>query len=190
MSYFIPGKVVKEFTTKSGKKAIIRYPKWEDLQSMTDLMNDISAEDTFISFSGEQLTIKEEVGYLGSQFVEMELGNVIKLFCEIDGKLVGACDVRRESSRRERTKHVGIFGLMIAKDFRGDGIGGALSQAVIDEAKEKISGLKLIWLHCFAINTAALGLYAKLGFKEVGRIPGEILYKGEYIDGVQMTLPI
>ncbi|MEP7166882.1 MAG: GNAT family N-acetyltransferase [Candidatus Woesebacteria bacterium] len=190
MSHFIPGKIVKEFTTKSGKQAIIRYPKWEDIEAMTAYMNTLSTENTFVSFSGEELSLKEEAEYLGSMFASMELGDVVKLFCEVENKIVGISDVRRDVSKRERAKHVVIFGITVAKDFRGDGVGKILAQTVFSEAKQMIPGLKIIWLHCFASNTNALALYEKLGFREVGRIPGELLYKSEYIDGVQMTLSV
>lgn len=30
MTNLLPGRTVKTFTTKKGKQAVIRYPKWED----------------------------------------------------------------------------------------------------------------------------------------------------------------
>lgn len=188
MPNFIPGKVIKECRTKSGKIVQIRYPKWDDLLSMTEYMNILSAENTFISFSGEQMSVEEESAYLESVFANAELGNMVKLFCVCEGKIVGIADVRRETSRRERSKHVGIFGLTIAKSFRNDGLGELLAREAIRQAKNEMQNLRLIWLHCFSINTAALHLYSKIGFTEVARIPGELLYKGEYLDGIQMIL--
>jgi ribosomal protein S18 acetylase RimI-like enzyme len=157
---------------------------------MTEYMNTLSAEDTYISFSGEQLSVREEAEYLGSVFASAELGNMVKLFCECEGQIVGIADVRRELSRKERSKHVGIFGLTVAKEFRNDGLGETLAREAILHAQKEMPNLRLIWLHCFSINTAALHLYSKLGFSEVAKISGELLYKGEYIDGIQMVLPV
>lgn len=53
---FQPGKIVKTFTSKSGKKIVIRYPQWKDLNQLTEYINKLSAEDTFTTFSGEKIT--------------------------------------------------------------------------------------------------------------------------------------
>jgi hypothetical protein len=50
MSNFIPGKVIKTFITKKDTEVTIRYPKWEDLDEMTRYINEISKEDTFVTF--------------------------------------------------------------------------------------------------------------------------------------------
>src|SRR5258708_23622579 len=185
---FNPGKVIKEFTTKSGKPAIIRYPTWQDVADLLKHINTVSKEDTFITFSGEQETLESEAKYLASEFVDMETGKAVKLFCYVDGIFDGVCDIHQNQGKKERGKHVATFGLVVGRDFRGDGIGFALSQATIAEAKMAIQGLRLIYLDCFANNIAALTLYAKLGFTEAGRIPQGLLYKGEYVDEVHMAL--
>ncbi|PWU22710.1 hypothetical protein C5B42_05270 [Candidatus Cerribacteria bacterium 'Amazon FNV 2010 28 9'] len=187
MSHFIPGKIIKEFTTKSGKHAIIRYPKWEDLDAMLEHINTVSKENTFITFSGEQETLESESKYLASEFESIEEGNACKLFCFVEEKFAGVCDVHRVLMNKKRSLHVGTLGLVISKEFRGDGIGAILMQTTIDEAIQQIKGLRLIQLSCFAANTPALNLYRKLGFAEVGRIPQKLLHKGEYIDEVWMT---
>ena len=46
--------------------------------------------------------------------------------------------------------------------------------------------LRMLELSCFANNPRALNLYEKMGFREVGRIPGKYFYKGGYIDSVEM----
>lgn len=190
MAHFIPGKIIKEFKTKSGKSAVLRNPKWEDLDEMTEYTNALSKEDTFISFSGEDLSLKEEVEYLASTFSLAELGDLVKVFCEIEGKLAGVCDIRRELSRKRRSRHIGILSLTVAKEFRNDGIGKVLLEQTIEEANRQVSDLKMIWLHVFGTNDLAKNLYQKLGFVEVAKIPGELLYKGEYIEGLQMVLKL
>ena len=52
---FMPGQIVKKFFSKKGKEMIIRYPKWEDLEEFTLYINKLSYEDTFITFSGEEI---------------------------------------------------------------------------------------------------------------------------------------
>ncbi|HSW89618.1 MAG TPA: GNAT family protein [Patescibacteria group bacterium] len=190
MSKFIPGKIVKEFVTKSGRPAMIRYPKWEDVNDLLAHINSVSSENVFITFSGEQQSLEQESLYLSSEFTAMEVGRAVKLFCYVDGKFAGVCDIHRDISKKERTKHVGIFGLVISRGFRGDGIGFELAAATISEAKKQMAGLRLILLDCFAQNTPAISLYSKLGFSETGRVPKALLYKGAYDDEVHMALEI
>ena len=39
---------------------VIRYPKWEDLEELTRYINKLSSEDTFVTFSGEEIKKEEE----------------------------------------------------------------------------------------------------------------------------------
>jgi RimJ/RimL family protein N-acetyltransferase len=190
MSTFVPGKIIKEFTTKSGKHAVIRYPQIEDAQALLDFINEVSLENTFIRFAGEQQTIEEETAYLTSELEKLETGDAVKLFCFVEGEFAGVCDIHRDTGLLTRRQHVGIFGLVIRKAFRGEGIGKVLAQAVIDEAKSSIDNLQLIALDCFANNEPALNLYVKLGFKEWGRFPQALMHKGEYVDEVHMSLQL
>ncbi len=187
---FTTGKTIHTFTTKNGHQAEFRYPSWEVLPQVLEYINTLSAEDTFIRFSGEKLTLKEEAEYLSSVFVEMELGQAVSVYCYLEGQLVGICGVEKLPALKERGKHVALFGLTVAKEYRGEGIGYELASTTIQQAKERLEGLRLITLSCFAINTTALALYRKLGFQEMGRFPEYVLYKGEYIDQVEMFLKV
>ena len=187
---FAPGKVVKEFITKSGKRAVLRYPSIEDASLLLSFINEVSLENTFIRFSGEQQTIEEETEYLAGELEKLEAEDAVKLFCFVNGEFAGVCDIHRDTALLARRRHNGIFGLVIGKAYRGDGIGQALAQAVIDEAVHVISDLRIVRLDCFATNAPALGLYKKLGFQENGRIPGALLHNGEYVDEVFMSLKV
>ncbi len=185
-----PGRIVKEFTTKSGKRAVIRYPTMADAEDLWRHINAVSAEDTFITFSGEVLTLDEETKYLSSELQLILEHKAVKLFCYVDGVFAGVCDIHRHEQKKKRGSHVGIFGLVIGKDYRGDGIGYTLAQTTIDEAKATMENLRLVILECFASNEAAMHLYSKLGFKEVGRLPKSLWFHEEYIDEVMMALPL
>lgn len=182
--------VLFTFTTKLGKTATLCYPRMEDAPALLELVNAISKEDTFIRFSGEVLSLEEETEYLASEIEAIEMGDCVKLFCFVGSELAGCCDIRKDRSLLDRKKHVGIFGILVASRFRGEGIGEKLMEATIQEAQKELSGLRLIKLECFSTNVAALALYKKLGFTEVGRIPGGILHKGTHIDAVEMVLAL
>jgi RimJ/RimL family protein N-acetyltransferase len=81
---------------------------------------------------------------------------------------------------------VGIFGVTIAKEFRGVGIGEVISKCTIEEGKKSIPGLKILTLNVFSPNTIAQNLYKKLGFIEYAKLPKGVWYKNEYIDEIKM----
>lgn len=184
------GQGVLSFTTKSGKTAQLRYPDWGDVPELTRWINKLSAENTFIRFSGEQQTEAEEAKYMASILSSIEQGHGVHLFCFMDGKLVAKCDVERKVHLRKKFHHVAGFSIAVDQDYRNEGIGGVLGQQTIEQAKQHIDGLRLVVLECFANNAPAMRLYEKLGFKEAGRLPGMIYHNGEYIDEVQMCLPV
>ncbi len=178
------------FTTRSGRSASIRSPKLEDDHALLQFMNTLSSEDTFLRLSGEQQTLEEMQFYLSSDIKSISRGDATKLFCFIDEVLVGVCNIHRDLSFLQRKHHVGTFSLLVAKDFRNDGIGYTLAHHTITQAQQIILGLRMIELVCFATNTPALALYTKLGFQEAGRVPGALFRKGEYIDEVRMFMPL
>lgn len=182
-----PGKVISTFITKSGKQAVIRYPKKEDLLELLSFINTLSLEDTFIRYSGEQQTLEQEEKYLNNILEGMKQGDEVKLLCFVEGVFAGSCDISRDKSLETRRQHVGKLGISLAKDFRGDGIGQKIMAATIEEAQKQVKGLRLVQLECFATNVVAQRLYKKLGFTEVGRIPGGISHKGDFVDEIIMV---
>jgi len=185
---FIPGAPVVQFETKTGAEVLVRYPRWEDLPQLLQFINSLSAEDTYVALSGEQLTFEEEADFLLNWFKRMEFGDGVYLVCESDEHIVGGCGIERVESDRTRGEHVGSFGLSIAKEFRGQGLGENLSKAAIEEAKTNMPNLQIITLTAFAENIPAVTLYKKLGFIETGRMPGGYKYKKKYQDKTEMCL--
>lgn len=177
---------VKAFTTKTGRSAVIRLPQPSDVAAMTEFINIFSPEDRFTRFAGEQVTVEEERAYLEAEWEKIAAGDAVKFFCFIDGRLAGMSDVHRDTALLTRRRHVGIFGIIIGKDFRGEGIGEMMMRTTIAEATKHIQGLRMIKLDCFATNTPAIALYKKLGFTEVGRIPEALLHKNDYVDEIIM----
>ncbi len=160
-----------------------------ELDCLTFYINKLSKEDTFTLFSVERITKEEEGKNLAKWFLAMEKGDKVILGCFYKEKLVGLANVDRNIDGRKRGRHIhiGSFGVSIAKEFRGEKIGFELVKTVIEEAKKKITGLKMIILDVFAVNKIALNLYKKFGFKEYGRLPEGIFYKGKYIDELKMV---
>lgn len=105
------------------------------------------------------------------------------LLAESNNKIIGVSDIRMKS---RIASHIGTFGISMAKDFRGKGIGKKLMQVVIQEAKKNLTGIRILELECFASNPTAPLLYKSCGFKEYGRLPKGLSRKGEFIDDILM----
>jgi RimJ/RimL family protein N-acetyltransferase len=180
-------KIIKTFTTKSGAQAIIRSMERTDASAACRFINTISQENTFVQFAGEHISLEDEQRYIDSELELIGTENAVKLVCLVDGTIAGIADVHRNVATRTRKLHVGTFGLIINKEFRGQGIGETLMRTTIEEAARSMPGLKMIYLECFAINEPALSLYKKVGFNEVGRVPGALYRQGQYIDEVIMV---
>jgi len=76
--------------------------------------------------------------------------------------------------------HAGEFGISIAREWRGRGIGRALLEALFAWAAER--GIRRIEGGAFATNPRALDLYRRLGFVEEGRLRGAVIRDGVPID--------
>lgn len=156
-----------------------------DLDDLLAYANDLIAEDTFVLLSGSPLTRTYEKTYIEEAMKLMTKDEKIHLVARVDGVLVSSFEVRR---LRLRKAHVGEIGISVAKPFRESGIGKHCMHILIAEAKKM--GLRMLVLTTFADNARALHLYASVGFRKAGVVPGTLLYKGSYADEVTMYLPL
>ena len=107
----------------------------------------------------------------------------------LDGTLVAVAGYEIVGSLHiERSRHgFGEFGMAVARDWRGRGVGSALIAAAIEWAREQ--GLHKLSLGVFAHNTAAIALYRKFGFVEEGRhVKQYRRTSGELWDSIDMGL--
>lgn len=187
MTHFLPGKVVATFTDRQHQTITLRYPRWEDLDQLTAYINRLSQENTYIRFSGEEITKAEEAGFLADAFTKMEAQDDVMLMAMAGETMVGLAGVHRNTANKRRSRHAAEFGISLAEEYRGRGIGETLAQAVMAEAQRAIPDLRLIYLAVYAVNDRAHALYQKLGFQEVGRMPEFILHSDQYVDEIMMV---
>jgi len=108
---------------------------------------------------------------------------------QLDGALVAvARDDIIGSLRVEQTPFgFGDIGMMVAREWRGRGVGSALVAGAIEWARQH--GLHKLSLSVFAHNTAAIALYHKFGFVEEGRrVKHYRRANGELWDALEMGL--
>lgn len=170
----------KIITLPSKREIILRVPQLSDAQTLSDYINDLVNEDTFISSRTQ--TLKDQEGYIQSMLKKMQEGKEFHIIAIHNERKVGAVDIFNLGVRKE---HAGELQINIHKDFRGEGLGKILLDEITRIAQEKLK-LKLLILTCFSVNQKALALYKKYGFTEYGRLPKAIFYKNTYIDEVLM----
>lgn len=176
-------KFIYQTKTKTGKIVSFRYPTIKDTQILMDYINKISVEKTFILLQGEQKTLLQEKKWLVEKYKSIKENKAVILLGFINKKLVTLSDIEIQPMAKN---HIGNFGITVAKEFRGEGIGKIIMDLVIKEAIKNIKELKIITLDCFAINTIAINLYRKLGFKEYGVLPQGLKRKGKFEDQILM----
>lgn len=168
-------------TTKSGKKLTVRPPRAEDVQQLLTFINTLIAEDTFIVMAGKPVTIEEEADWLRGTLKDIRNREAITLLVFDGEKLVANSGIRKQL---RRLSHVGIFGITVAKDYRGDGIGEQLMRLVLKEAKD--IGIEIAVLEVFGSNEIACSVYQALGFTKYGSLPKALTFRGQLIDLHQM----
>lgn len=87
---------------------------------------------------------------------------------------------------REQRAHAGEFGMSVARDVRGKGVGRELLQALLDWVEQE-RRVRRVELEVMADNTAALRLYESLGFALEGRKREAVRRESGYVDLIQMA---
>lgn len=104
------------------------------------------------------------------------------------GQLIGTAGFYREQKAKRR--QIGwIWGVFVHPDHRKRGIGRALIGSVVEQARS-IDGLAAIQITAAITQTAARKMYADLGFRLVGTVPGALYVDGQYYDEEMMSLAL
>jgi len=105
-----------------------------------------------------------------------------------EGVLVGMMTFVRDTGVKDRHKGR-IYGVYVTSAQRGNGVGRALIEALIDRAKRDAS-LEQILLAVATVQNAARQLYRSCGFEIFGIEPNALKVASEYVDEDHMILRI
>jgi RimJ/RimL family protein N-acetyltransferase len=146
-------------------------------------INEISKEKTFITYQGEQISLEDEEKYLNGQLEKINKNEVVQLLLFVNNELSGISEIKLG----ERVQnHVGTFGITVSQKYRGKGFGKLLIKCVLEESSKNLPTLRLVILKVFAENEIAKKMYESFGFKENGRLPKAIHYRGKDVDEIEM----
>ncbi|MFN7113290.1 MAG: GNAT family N-acetyltransferase [Alphaproteobacteria bacterium] len=108
-------------------------------------------------------------------------GVMLGLFADDDRTLLGFGGLKQKENNRAE-----LCNLHVHPHQHGKGYGKFIAQVLIDEARDL--GYDYIELHVTATQSAAIGLYKRLGFSETGRQVFAV--EGASYDTIFMELPI
>ena len=152
---------------KDGRTYCLRNGTENDAHEVLDVFNLTHAEtDYLLTYPDENsFTVEQEGAFLKAK---TESSNEIEIVAVVDGKIAGTAGIDAVGNKY-KTKHRAEFGIGIAKEFWGLGLGRALTEACIECAKE--AGYTQLELDVVSDNASAISLYKKVGFVEYGRNP-------------------
>lgn len=103
-----------------------------------------------------------------------------------DGTLVGMVTFRRPTESKSRHTS-GIYGMYVASEAQGHGVGGALLDALLARTRT-LEGLEQIYLGVATTQAAARALYRSRGFEPYALVRHELKVSDVYVDVEGMVL--
>lgn len=178
--------IAREVVLADGRTVIVRRAREEDAAGLLAYLGYVGGESPYLTFGAEGLGVDEEE--IRRHAVKSRLrDNALFLVAELDGDIVGALTF--ECGERERIRHIGEFGVSVARACQGSGVGRTLVQSLIDWA-EASGTVRKINLRVRVDNQRAISLYEKLGFAIEGRISRDLLESGRFFESYWMGRPI
>lgn len=138
---------------------VIRQIRVEDIASFYETFAIVVRERAYLTFA-EPPPIEQAATYV-RQNIDKGYPHLVAV---TDDKVVGWCDIRTPG--RDVTEHVGVLGIALHPDWRGQGLGERLMREAL--AAGDAFGYLRIELGVLAHNARAQALYRKLGFVEEG----------------------
>jgi len=154
-------------TLKNGLECCLRNGTASDGQAVLDNFNLTHSEtDYLLSYPDENsFDVMQESQFLKEK---SESKNEIEIVAIVDHVVVGTAGIEAIGTKY-KVRHRAEFGISVAKEFWGLGIGQSLLAACIECAR--VAGYIQLELNVVTENTRALSMYKKAGFVEYGRNP-------------------
>ena len=157
-----------------GKKLTISPFSAKDLKcakEYKDFINSLIKENAKILMNVPQ-TLKDEEGWVVSTLKRVKAKKKVYLITRDGDKVVANTSIEIGPYKRN---HIGKFAIGIREGYRGIGLGTHIMGEIMKLAKKELNPKpKIFQLEVYENNKPAIGLYKKMGFKIVGKIPKQI----------------
>ncbi len=114
-----------------------------------------------------------------------EPDNSTAIVAEVDGKIVGL--LLAQGGKPRIFQHVLEIGIAVNREYRGQGIGTRLMQAIIEWAQAS-EVIKRVQLDVYTRNQGAIKMYERLGFANEGCRRKALRHDDEYVDLYPMSI--
>jgi len=172
----------KIFKLKSGSDVKLRIATVSEAQKLLDLKRSYIKNTTSIP-----LTLDEYPNDLEHEMKLIEKynksQNSLLLVAEYNDDFIGNIDLT--GSERSKMSHTGMIGMGVKEEWRNQGLGKSLIEAVINWARQNAE-LELLWLDVYASNMLGTNLYKNTGFRVSGVIEDFFKVEDGYADKIQM----
>jgi RimJ/RimL family protein N-acetyltransferase len=158
------GKMGFERRIKDGRSLHIAHVERTDAAEMVAYVNRVCGESDYLTSgpSEFEITVADEEKFIdgldGGRFNFMLKGVV-------NGEIVSLCQIASRRNR-PRIRHLGEFGITVARSHWGLGVGRAMCLAMLDVARQV--GVTKVDLRVREDNVNAIRLYESLGFRREG----------------------
>ncbi|MFL5813249.1 MAG: GNAT family N-acetyltransferase [Bdellovibrionia bacterium] len=171
--------------TKSGMETVIRSPEASEAESILNATREMIQTSAHLLIQPEEfrLTTAQEEAYIDRHLQDSGKMMIAAYVAEAPiGVLTFA------SGHLKRNSHVGTLAMTVLSNYRGQGVGRQMLDALISWAK-LAPGIEKIELEVQSKNAPAIALYDKLGFQTEGKSLRAIRFSdGQYDDVIRMGL--
>jgi len=158
----------------------IRTATFDDCEALRRFATDLFAERLPGIYTRPAPTAEVERAFVASR---LGPGNSTLIVAVLGSRVVGLLDFLGGTYPEDA--HTGEFGLSVACDFRGQGIGSALVAALMDWAS--VHGIRRVEAHAWSNNPGAMRLYERLGFVAESVRHAAIASDGQLLDVVVLV---
>jgi RimJ/RimL family protein N-acetyltransferase len=158
----------------------IRTALPSDAEALTAYIAAIFAERLPVLFVRDAPPAQEQIAKMIARHADDE--RACLLLALDSERIVGMLDF--SGPTRPQQRHVGSFGMSVARAARGRGIGTQLLRALFDFAKAQ--GYRKLEIEVFATNGPAIVLYESEDFAHEGRRRGAVMVGEEAVDLLMM----
>ena len=154
-------------TLRNGTQCCLRSGTEADAQAVIDNFNLTHGEtDYLLTYPDENgFNVEQEGKFLKEK---AESKNEVEILAVVNQTVVGTAGVDAVGTKF-KLRHRADFGVSVAEEYWGLGIGGALLDACVECARA--AGFAQLELDVVADNARAISMYRKAGFVEFGRNP-------------------